>query len=454
MCCESWRVKDTIPPSISDGEGIMSAENEENDRKEEEKTQDKIIEGLDEDFMPKLAEDIEIQFFKSDERGDFFLVRNPRDKRYVKVHESGKTLMDNLDGTKTIVELGKTAPDIDVLRFVNILAKGGFLSNVEAEKKKEPFYTFKIPLFKSNSPIFARMYKLFTFVSSKPFKRFYALFVGISIILFLMNLPEAFSSVVKAFDINEPLTPLLLIMLMFYVVELAHEFAHTGASYNLGAEPGDVGFVFHFLVGFFYVETPDTRMLSSKDNFNIFIAGPLTSVFAGAICTYIFVFTDFYPEVWGASAFFWHLSTLITLTPFMQTDGYYIAQNFLKFPNMFGHSVRYLKLNVGRLFHIITKKEYEEALKGYTKRELKIMKLFAILMPTQIGVLAYFFFFMAMQADLLAVLQLAPIILSGTQAYGMKAYVILIFLSFGLFLGSVAAGGTLYRFFKQGKERW
>lgn len=454
MYCESWRVKDSIPPSTSDGEGTMSAENEEKDRKEEKKSQNEIMEGLDENFMPKLAEDIEIQFFKSDERGDFFLVRNPRDKRYVKVHESGKTFMDNLDGTKTIAELGKTTPDIDVLRFVNILAKGGFLSNVEAEKKKEPFYTFKIPLFRSNTPIFAKMYNLFSFVSSKPFQIFYALFVGTGVFLFLMNLPEAFSYVVKAFDINEPLTPLLLIMLIFYVVELAHEFAHTGASYNLGAEPGNVGIVFHFLVGFFYVETPDTRILSSKDSFNIFIAGPLTSMFAGAICTYIFVFTDFYPEVWGASAFFWHMSTLITLTPFMQTDGYYIAQNYLKFPNMFGHSVRYLKLNLGRLFHIITKKEYEEALKGYTKRELTIMKLFAIFMPTQIGILAYFFFFMAMKANLFAVLQLAPIILSGSHAYGIKAYVILIFFSFGLFLGSIAAGGTVYRFFKQGKERW
>jgi hypothetical protein len=447
-------VKDSIPPFMSNGEGTMSAENEEKEKKEEKGTQSGFMEGLDENFMPKLAEDIEIRFFKSDERGDFFLVRNPRNKRYVKVHESGKTLMDNLDGTKPIAELGKATPDIDVLRFVDILARGGFLSNVEAEKKKEPFYTFKIPLFKSNTPIFAKMYNLFSFVSSKPFLIFYALFVGTGIILFLMNLPEAFSYVVKAFDINEPLAPLLLIMLIFYVVELAHEFAHTGASYNHGAEPGNVGIVFHFLVGFFYVETPDTRILSSKESFNIFIAGPLTSMFAGAICTYIFVFTDFYPEVWGASAFFWHMSTLITLTPFMQTDGYYITQNFLKFPNLFGHSVKYLKLNLGRLFHMVSKKEYEEALKGHTKKELTIMKLFAIFMPIQIGILAYFFFFMAMKANLFTVLQLAPIILSGNHTYGIKAYVILIFFSFGLLLGSIAAGGTVYRFFKQGKERW
>ena len=104
----------------------------------------------DEDFKPLLAEDIEIRFFKSDERGEFFLVRNPRDKRYVKIHESGKPLVNALDGTKTMAELETLYPDIDVSNFIDILARSGFLSNVAAQKKREPFYTIKIPLFKSN----------------------------------------------------------------------------------------------------------------------------------------------------------------------------------------------------------------------------------------------------------------------------------------------------------------
>ena len=35
----------------------MSAENEEKDRKEEKKSKNEIMEGLDENFMPKLAEE-------------------------------------------------------------------------------------------------------------------------------------------------------------------------------------------------------------------------------------------------------------------------------------------------------------------------------------------------------------------------------------------------------------
>ena len=186
-----------------------------------------------------------------------------------------------------------------------------------------------------------------------------------------------------------------------------------------------------------------------------FIAGPLTSLLAGSICTYIFVFTDHYPLVWGASAFFWHMSTLITLTPFMQTDGYYILQNRLKFPNLFGHSISFMRLNLARIFRRISKEDYQKAIKGYTKRELKIMKLWSIFMPMQIGILVFFFFFMAFQINLFHVLQLAPLILSGNHPYGIKAYVLLFMYSFSLMMATLAASATAYKFFTQKmSERW
>ncbi len=412
------------------------------------------VEDIDENFAPKLADDIEVRFFKTDERGNFFLVRNPRDKRYVKLNDAGKEFLETLDGSKTMAELQETT-EIDVLKFVTILGKGGFLSNIQVKKKEEPFYTFKIPLFKSNHGIFIKMYEFFSFVSSTPFKIFYGIFVGASVVLFVLNFPEILKYVALNFDLNEPITPILLLLLIFYVVELAHEFAHTGASYNHGAEPGAVGIVFHFLVGFFYVETPDTRVLSLRGSIDTFIAGPLTSMFAAAICTYVFVFTDYYPIVWGPAAFFWYISTGITLSPFMQTDGYYIIQEMLKFPNLFSHSISYLRLNLFRLFRRVTKEEYQKALKGYTNRELKIMKCLAAFMPVQIGILAYIFFFMAMHIQMFHVLELGPLILSGSNPYGFKSYFLLFMYSLGLLMGAFAGSMTLYRFFKKKPtERW
>lgn len=406
---------------------------------------------IDSNFKPILADDIEVRFFKSDQRGDFFLARNPRNARYIKVHTSAKTLMEHLDGTTTMADLEQTT-HIDLYKFITILARGGFLANMKAEKKDEPFYTVKFPIFKSNKTIFINIYKFFSFVGSKPFKIGYTLFVGTATLLFFMHLPEAFHYTVMNFDIGVPLRFILLLLLISYVVELAHEFAHTGASFNHGAEPGDVGIVFHFLILFFYVETPDTRMLSTKGNLDTFLAGPLTSILAAAICTYVFVLTDYYPLVWGASAFIWYTSALITLSPFMETDGYYIVEHLLEFPNLLSHAIFYLRLCLFRFLNRISKEDYRKALSGYTPQELKIMKIFAIFMPIQIGILVYFFFFLSIKINVFHILDLAPLILSGNHSYGIKAYFLLFVYGLALIVGACAAVTTVYRFFT--RERW
>ena len=408
---------------------------------------------ITDDFKPKMADDIEITFFKEDERGKFYLARNPRDQRYVKLHQAGVTLVQKLDGTKSISELQKES-EIEVKDFVFILAKAGFLEGIKTLKKKEPFYTVKIPFFRANSKPLKKLYESMYWMGSKPFKIFYALFVGSGLLLFFIYFDEIFASTLLNFDLTMPLTPLLIIMVMFYVVEFAHEFAHTGTSYYYGAEPGDVGIVFHFLIGFFYVETPDTRKISDRGNMVVFLAGPLTSLFAAEVCTYVFLLTDFMPLVWGGAAFFWHISTLITLCPFMQTDGYYVLQHKLKFPNLFTHAIKFIRLNILRLFGMIQKEEYNRKMGVHTERERIILKVFSSLLLIQIGILVYFFFFMALRINMFNVIQLAPVILFTDHPYGIKGYVLLGSYCLSLGFATVAATLTTYRFFKRGEEAW
>lgn len=412
---------------------------------------DSISHTVTDDLKPTVRTAIEIDFFNTDERGTFYLARNPRNQRYIKLHEKGVFFLKKLDGTKSISELQKEFPDINVKNFVTILAKDGFLEGIKSKKKKEPFYTIKVPLFKSNSKPLINLYKRLYWMGSTPFKIFYSCFVISGFILFILNSKEIFHYTVLAFDLTMPLLPLILIFVIYHLVEFAHEFAHTGASYYYGAEPGDIGLVSHFLVVFFYVETPDTRKLSNRENLVTFLIGPLTSLFAAEVCTYLFVLTDSMPFVWGGSAFFWHMSCVITLAPFMQTDGYYIVQHTLKFPNLFQHAVKYVWLNLGRLVRRIPEKEYTEHVKGYTRKELKIMKIFSIFMPVQIGILVFFFFFMAVKIDMFNVFQLAPVILFSDHLYGLKGYVLLVVYSVGLAKAILIVAFTTYKFFKRGE---
>ncbi len=406
------------------------------------------------DSKPKAASDIEIDFYTEDERGKFYLARNPRDQRYIKLHEEGANLLKKLDGTKTIAELQKETAEIPVKDFVEVLAAEGFLEGVSSQKKKEPFYTVKIPFFRTDSKPLINLYESLYWLGSKPFKIFYTLFVGVGFALFLSNFEEIFHYALLNFDLTMPLAPLLMMGLIFYVVEFAHEFAHTGASYYYGANPGNVGIVFHFLVAFFYVETPDTRMLSDRGTLMTFLAGPLTSFFAAEVCTYMFVFTDSMPLMWGGTAFFWHISCLITLSPFMQTDGYYILQRKLKFPNLFKHGVRYLRLNLFRLFRLVREKDYKKRLERYTKRELRILKIFTLFLPIQIGILAYIFFFLALKVNMFEVIQLAPTILFTDHPYGIKGYLLLFSYCSSLILITCAGILTGYKFLKKGDVGW
>lgn len=401
------------------------------------------------DFCPRVRDDVEITFFKEDERGTFYLVRNPCTQRYLKLHQEAVNLLRKMDGTASVSQLQEETPELTVGDVVAVLARGGFLEGIEPKKKEEPFYTVKIPFFKSNARPLLQFYRCFFWMASTPFKVFYGLFVGLGATLFLWNAAEIFDTAVLTFDLTTPLTPLLIIILVGYTVEIAHELAHTGVSFYYGAEPGDIGIVFHFLVAFFYVETPDTRKLSDKGSVMTFLAGPLTSLFAAEVCTYLYVFTDSMPLVWGGAALFWHLSVLITLSPFMQTDGYYLLQHMLRFPNLFKHATKYVRLNVCRAFKRISEEDYTKKMSIYTERELKILRAYSLFLPVQIGILSFVFFFMAFKIKIVQVFQLAPLILSGGNPYGAKGYVLLGAYSLSLTLMTLAAVLTVWRGLKK-----
>jgi hypothetical protein len=112
-------------------------------------------------LKPKLIPNVEVAFWKHDERGNFYLVRNLRNSKYLKLHESGKVALQLLDGTRTLGDLNenlKRMPmDFDVERFVRILARNAFLENLETketvEKDSEPYSIKKIFL-RGDSKIF------------------------------------------------------------------------------------------------------------------------------------------------------------------------------------------------------------------------------------------------------------------------------------------------------------
>jgi hypothetical protein len=103
---------------------------------------------------------------------------------------------------------------------------------------------------------------------------------------------------------------------------------------------------------------------------------------------------------------------------------------------------------------MIQKEEYNKKMGVHTERERIILKVFSSLLLIQIGILVYFFFFMALRINMFNVIQLAPVILFTDHPYGIKGYVLLGSYCLSLGFATVAATLTTYRFFKRGEEAW
>ena len=401
------------------------------------------------DFSPQLGSAVEMSPLDTIEDGEFLLLRNPNNMRYVKLKKKADVIIKNMNGQTSVAQLQEMFSDIDVFHLVTVLAKAGFLTGIEAEKYAGPLYTVKIPFIETNKEWMKKIYRSLKFTGSKPFLTIYSLFIISGFMLFLMNFSTISDYAFMNFHLGVPLQYFLALFAIYYVVELAHEFAHTGASYNCGAEPGKLGLVFHFLVAFFYVDTPDTRILDKKGNVKTFIAGPLLSLLAAEISTYIFLFTDSVPIVWASSSFFWHISTAITLAPFMQTDGYYIVQCLGKFPNLLSHSLTYTKTRLQQMFRLITKDKYAAVMSQWNDKQKRFLKVYMVLWPVQTIILTYFFFFSVNKAQVIHVLSAFPEILSLANPYGVKGYFLVVFYTWGLIAGILPVVLTVRKYIKK-----
>ena len=404
---------------------------------------------ISEGSLPQLKPTIETFPFDTIEEGEFLMLRNPENARYLKLKKKATIIIENMDGKTSVAQLQKMYKDIDVFHLIEILAKAGFLIDIEAEKYTGPLYTVKIPFFDTNKDWMKKMYHFFRFTGSKSFLIVYSLFVLSGFILLLKNFGIIVGYAYMNFHLGIPLKYFFAFFALSYIVELAHEFAHTGASYNCGAEPGKLGLVFHFLVAFFYVDTPNTRILDRKGNIKTFISGPLLSLLAATLCIYMFLFTDWMPVVWASSAFFWYISTAITLSPFMQTDGYYIVQCLAKFPNLLENSLIYWKTQLKRIFRLMSKEEYAKIMSKWNNKQKKFLRIYMIWWPVQTLILMYFFFFSVNKANVINVLKVFPEIISPASPYGSKGYFLAVLYTWGIIAGVLPIVLTIRKYIKK-----
>lgn len=413
---------------------------------------------IDAKFKPILIDDLEVKLLKEDERGKMFIIRASESSNYIKIHESVLNLLKHFDGTKSIEDLSQIVKDtkipLDIHELVNMLAEEGFIKNIKvpSKKRKGDIFSFNIKLFTFTERQMDVFERTFFFVGSRFFWVFYVIFTVIGFSLFLQHFPQIFAFVISLMNPEGPLHPLFISLAFFYVVEITHEIAHAVAYYHYGGKSTEIGIEFHFFIPFFYALTPDAVWMETKRQVAIFLAGPLTSLFFAEIFTFLFVFEPTLRYLWAAHSFFWHISTLVTLSPIIKTDGYFVVQAITKFPNLLEHGVDALIKSFKVLLGKLSLKEFKEHISQYSSSERKILKVYVPLFPTVTCILVYVFVFTGLELGITTVLSMTPQVITG-KVHGIKPYVIWTLYVSSIIFSMVGIVGTLVNIFGEKRKR-
>lgn len=386
---------------------------------------------ITEAFKPKLIDNIEIKLFKEDERGKFYLVRHPRTLDFIKIHEYVYEAIKMFDGTRTIKEidggLEKLGISIETQRLLQFLAKEGFIKNLlQPNRKKrdeEKWYSFKVKLATLNEEHMKKLGSAFSFVKTLPFKAFFLVFCVVGLVIFFHSLPRLLSDLGVIAKLELPLYVFLVSLIAFYVLRILHELSHAIAYYFSGGKSVEMGIEFHFLMPLAYTDTPDVYWMKDRERIMVFAAGPLLTLFFAEVFVFLF-FSGIEPKIlWAVIAFFLHVDILMCLMPVIRTDGYYIVQTSLKFPNLLEHGM----FNFREIFYLIFRKasltDYRDYISDYSTRERKILAIYTIIFPVVLFILIYFGVILALRAGVMAVIFLTPQILRGNVS-DIETYII------------------------------
>jgi putative peptide zinc metalloprotease protein len=167
--------------------------------------------------------------------------------------------------------------------------------------------------------------------------------VGLSIVLVGMNWIELSHNVIdRIFSINN----LLLIVVIFPLIKLLHEFGHAIATKAGGGEVHEMGVMMLVLMPIPYVDASSATAFREKSSrVLVGAAGMLTELFIAAVAMVFWTYLD--PGFERAIAYnvmmVAGVSTLLfNGNPLLRFDGYYILADYLEIPNLGQRSNKYI----------------------------------------------------------------------------------------------------------------
>jgi hypothetical protein len=341
------------------------------------------------DFKPKLTSNVRLRYLKEDERGKFYVAaRIGKDSTtYLRIHQAGKDIIEMLDGNTTLTEietaLKRQDIEVDLGDFIKLLGEKGFLENYGGKpgkpEKENKLRVYNIPLLKRLDAPLSILSK-----SASPLFTKQALIASVT-----LNLAAALSFVVFTilnsgyaiqtffFSGSLFLSIVLYVTVIIPMLGFLHEFAHAVTCYHFGGKPAEIGISVYLFTFFFYTDTSDALLMDKSKSIFVFLAGPLMTLFIGNVC---FLLHFALPALYGGPllmlSFGAYVTVLFGFDPMIESDGYYILQSLVDFPNLHSHAWSYATNWIKRKLRLISKEEYDESVSYYSKKESRILGIY------------------------------------------------------------------------------
>ena len=316
--------------------------------------------------------------------GTSVIIRHPASRRFFRLEETEYFIARQLDGKTSIAairqrterEFDGELPIADLYAFLQTLKKNGLLETGDAREKDAR----RKPKRFRGTPLYCRIQlcdpcELLKRLARRTRFFFTRAFVVLSAVAILL---AAGTTAANWQEFREDLPRLYhssavpALILILFVVIVAHEFGHGLTCTYFGGEVHEMGFAMIFLQPAFYCNVSDAWLFPEKSKrLWVGFAGPYFELFLWALAVFTWRITE--PETWinfvalsvmATSG----VKTLLNLNPIIKLDGYYLLSDYLELPNLRRRSFRQVGSFVERLFGFGSEDEEREKLSPQERR--------------------------------------------------------------------------------------
>lgn len=292
------------------------------------------------DKIPKVSESVNIYPFEDNQ----FVVSNESLGYNLKVNLATKKVLSGVDGKKTLLEIHRDMDDKTVtleslhdLLYLKLgrygIIESDMIESVKIGKPKYLKLSFTLLTAKSIDPIL----KLLTPLISL---RYFYIILIVNISILSIVLFSNLAVLQKSMEYSGYIQWVSLIFLSGLSLFL-HEFGHAMACKIFGVKHGDIGLGFYLLSPAMYADVSSIWTIERKKRIIVNLSGIYMEAMLAALLALSFlIFENTFVLTFCGIII---LSIIGNLNPFFRYDGYWVATDLFKVPNLRNESNKIFK---------------------------------------------------------------------------------------------------------------